>query len=662
MKQNVLTKACLVLFFIFSLFTSSLQAQHFEWAKGYSSSQEGNRIVGQVTDSLGNLYILGQFRNTAAWDGGSHLLPIAPYGPNTDVNNVLIAKITPDGTMAWKKVIHANNGWGGNAYDIKPVGDTAFACLVAFPLPDSGQNYCYYLDTFLTTTCDYPIPNGNMYYSNRMALITFDFDGHVLEQHFFMLTFLDNDGNDLVYHIFNTDYYIDKGDFDQSSFDIDHNGNVYICRVGGDLVDQTYATWRGNVGGIKYWVDGRVVGQSEVRNSPLIWYPQLLKFSPHMDSLLASRYLVQRCDTNIDYQTDNIYMKLDRDGNPYVVGEWSISGENNGNTILIDTVQNIFLFHTNANHRIPFLIKINPLLEVKWCVSVEDSVIHPEMGFSNNGFHDICFDSDSGLFFVSASTGRGVLSDTVNFYSILRCQGVLLHGLRNDGFIMCFKEQDSYPVLKSYCRVPAKMASSFISNSYGNLASKNNYIFTQARYYGGIRFPEQNVILPSYGDCSLALTIFDYMCNIIDGENYMSLSQNNRPGPISVYDSILYLSNYLVSDATFGDIYVPAQGYNACVAKYVDTAFMTPYVPPTVHIGQADATTLRLYPNPAHGTVRIDTDGEPVRSAAILTVYGQRTPLQVDGDRMELTGCPAGVYILEITTNNRKYHQKIIVL
>lgn len=88
-------KRTLLLFVVLVLGVSGLRAQHFEWAKGYSSSQEGNIIKGSVTDSAGNLYILGQFRNTAAWDGGSHLLPIAPYGYGSDVLNVLIAKITP---------------------------------------------------------------------------------------------------------------------------------------------------------------------------------------------------------------------------------------------------------------------------------------------------------------------------------------------------------------------------------------------------------------------------------------------------------------------------------------------------------------------------------------------------------------------------------------
>ncbi len=44
-------------------------------------------------------------------------------------------------------------------------------------------------------------------------------------------------------------------------------------------------------------------------------------------------------------------------------------------------------------------------------------------------------------------------------------------------------------------------------------------------------------------------------------------------------DSIFYLSNNLVSGATFGDIEVPALGNFVWFAKYVDTSFMTPYVP-----------------------------------------------------------------------------------
>ena len=635
-------KRTLLLFVVLVLGVSGLRAQRFEWAKGYSSSQEGNRIVGQVTDSLGNLYILGQFRNTAAWDGGSHLLPIAPYGYGSDVSNVLIAKITPDGEMAWKKVIHANNGWGGNAYDIKPVGDTAFACLLAFPLPKSGDNYCYYLDTLLTTTCDYPTPNGNMDHATRMVLITFDFEGHVLEQHFLTLTFLDNDGNDIVRQIFNTDYYINMGDFCQPSFDIDHNGNVYICRIGGDLVDQTYATWRGNVGGIKYWVDGRVVGRSEVRNSPLMWYPQLLKFSPHMDSLLASRYLVQRCDTNIEYQTDKLYMKLDGEDNPYIWSTLTQIGDDYNNIIILDSLSNFKISMYNFNHRKGYMIKYNPDLCILCCVNLKDSVIHPEMEgrYSMTAFQEVVFDYDSNLVIVSASTSRSSFGDTINFLSTLYYNGVPLLDLHNDAFIMLFDAQHDTLLFRTYGRTPAKTASSSESHSLGNLVCFKNRVFFQTKFAGGIRLPNQYIQYPSWADYSMGVMCFDYQGNLIDGEDYEANSPNNEPGPISMHDSILYLSNYLVSDATFGEIHVPAQGSCALIAKYVDASFMTPYEPPTVHITQADTTTVRLYPNPFGQTVTLECDGQEVR-------------LQAAGPGryvLDLTGRPQATYLLTLVT------------
>ena len=654
MKHNLLTKACWVLFFSFLLFTSSLRAQHFEWAKGYSSSQEGNQIIGSVTDSVGNLYILGTFRNTAAWDGGSHLLPMAPYGPAFNVTNVLIAKITPDGEMAWKKVIHANNSWAGNAYDIKPVGDTAFACLVAFPLPISGSNYCYYLDTLLTTTCDYPTPNGNMSHATRIALITFDFEGHVLEQHFLTLTFLDNDGNDIVRQVFNTDYYINTGDFTQPSFDIDQDGNVYLCRVGGDLVDQTYATWRGNVGGIKYWVDGRVVGQSEVRNSPLMWYPQLLKFSPHMDSLLASRYLVQRCDTNIEYQTDNLYLKLDYEGNPYVVGTIS-SSQKCDNTIIIDSLQNIFFSHISANTKKGYLFKGNTNLLAVQCMTLSDSIIHPDRIISNTDFHDIEFDEDSNFVFISAKTARGFFTDTSIFYSILMCQNIPLDNLRNDAFILVFSKQSDTLVYKTHARPTAKIASDLLSEGHGGIACKKNRIFIQLGYLGGLSTPENEIVFPNWSDGSLGLAVFDYERNIIDEQYYKAFSPNNKSGSISLRDSLLYLSNYLVSDATFGDIHVPAQGSCALIAKYVDASLMTPYEPPTVHITQADTTIVRLYPNPFGQKVNLECDGQEVRTAWLTDLTGRREEvrLQATGPGryvLDLTGRPQATYLLTLVT------------
>ena len=44
---------------LLALVATIAQAQRFEWAKGYDVYNQDRRIVGGVTDSLGNLYILG---------------------------------------------------------------------------------------------------------------------------------------------------------------------------------------------------------------------------------------------------------------------------------------------------------------------------------------------------------------------------------------------------------------------------------------------------------------------------------------------------------------------------------------------------------------------------------------------------------------------------
>ena len=667
MKPNLLTKACWVLFFIFSLFTSPLQAQHFEWAKGYASSQEGNRIVGSVTDSEGNLYILGSFRNDASWDGGSHLLPMAPYGPYTNVYNLLIAKITSDGTMAWKKVIHANNGAGATPYDIKPVGDSAFTCLLDFVLPYEGYNYCYYLDTLLTTTSDYPVPNGNMSYASRTAFITFDFEGHVLEQHFLTITYLDNDGNDLMRHydppITPSDWYINATGNYQSTFDIDADGNVYFCRIANDFIDQTYATWLGTIGGIKYWVDGRVVGQVEVRNNPLMWYPQLLKFSPHMDTLLASRYLVQRCDTNIDYEIRNLFLKLDHEGNPYLIGTLNQS-YGIGNKITIDSIKSISFCISSANPTKGFMGIFHDNLEAIQGISLDDSVINPSRQNSFLTFHDIAFDSN--LVFLSATSTRGFLQDTSIFYSILLCQGVPLLQLRNDGFVMAFqKEQDTLNYITHFH--PSGKWGSCLNSSvlpHGNLACGNNRVMVQSFYTGGIN--SQNILFSNWSNVGLGISMFDYQGHIIQEMSYSAFSANNNIGPIVLIDSVLYITNSLVSDATFDDFHVPSYGSNACIAKYGDTSFLTSYIyiPDTDSIGlpEVEPDLLYVYPNPAHGELFLSVDDEQITGVYLTTLMGQRKPVLFSNGMVSLSGFPAGMYFIEVTTNKNKYHKKIIIL
>ena len=86
----------------------SVHAQRFEWAKGFTVSNEYWHILGGITDSLGNLYILGNCDASSVWDGAEYVLPSINKTAKDLPNNVLIAKISTEGEMVWKKVIFAN--------------------------------------------------------------------------------------------------------------------------------------------------------------------------------------------------------------------------------------------------------------------------------------------------------------------------------------------------------------------------------------------------------------------------------------------------------------------------------------------------------------------------------------------------------------------------
>ena len=178
-----------LLFAIFLLANIGLaQAQHWDWVKGYgtqSSQETGFEIIGTVTDNDGNLYFMGEFRNDSDWDGEA-LLPSGSY-LGGDVS-VIIAKISPKGDMVWKKIVHSKVGV--HAYDIKKIGDTSFACMINFAIPNVIYSL-FWLDTLLPGGSEYLIPSElpsmpmtRFYGFDATAFVKFNFDGTVLEQHF----------------------------------------------------------------------------------------------------------------------------------------------------------------------------------------------------------------------------------------------------------------------------------------------------------------------------------------------------------------------------------------------------------------------------------------------------------------------------------------------
>ena len=645
-----------------ALLSLGAHAQHFDWAKGYGSSQEGCLIKGTVTDGDGNLYILGQFTKDATWDD-HRILPIAPYGPGQNSINTLIAKISPSGEMLWKKVIHSNNGSSHFPYDIKKIGDTAFACLVEMVLPTS-DHYTYYLDTLLPSWSEYPSAAWGMGNPLCTAFIMFDFDGNVKEQHILQITYTDTSGNDIVRY-YDSEPWYKSTRFFNPSFDIDSNGNIYICREADDYLNPDYSVQEGTIGGVKFWVDRRLAGEYNVEGKPMSWFPQILKFSPHFDTLLAYRYIVQQSDS-LRYETVSSDTKIDADGNIYHLRCQNVLGYA-PNTIVIDSMQGISFSHTEKNGTISYLIQFDSNLNANWKVTLDDSITTMSNLVSMTMFHDIAFDTDSNLLFLSATSHRGYVMDTINFCSVLKYLDYPL-SLRNDAFVISFSLDGALPSLHSYGRVPSIYNSEAATNARGNLVCLNNRVFMQSAYMGGVHFPSQDIHFNQQNAYGLGLSVFDYNGNLIMGIDYSALSPTNDPGSISLHDSILYLSGILTSDATFGDIHLPEQGRFAYMAKYIDTAFMTPYVhteePGEVSITLVeDGAALVAYPNPFRQKVTIEVQGgEPLTETAWLTdLTGRREQVRLTPDgpgqySLDLTSRPQATYLLTLTTADGRQH------
>ena len=645
---------------------------HFEWAKGFGTSDPTKgkcHITGSVTDSVGNLYILGQFRNDSEWGTGwtaERLLPMAPYGPWPNNINTIIAKISPEGNMVWKKVIHSNNGISHYPRDIKKVGDTAFACLVDIFLP-SEDNYTYYLDTLIPDRSDYPI--SSLYFRNtlRTAFIMFDFEGNVLEQHFLFTTYTDTAGNDIVkYYPDDTIPWYSCHRFRSPSFDIDAEGNIYICRASMDWLNDSVNAQNGAIRGIKFWVDNRMVGECINESKPMFWYPQIMKFSPHFDTMLACRYIVQK-NNNIEYDIyeQGIQTKIGADNNIYIrlsIPQLANLTDLVEDTIVIDSTQNIFIFHTNLVTQKDFVVQLNTELTPNWLITLDDSVIS-EGPCSGLGFQTVEYYNNSNLLFISGATSRAAGIDTVNFYSILTYQGMPLR-MKNDAFFLAFKLDSTKPELYSYGKAPAIYVGFCCGEMINGMVCKDNRIFMQNKFQGGMRLPGQTITFNSKYDCGLGLSIFDFHGKVIGGENYRSISTDNRSGPVSLHDSTLYLMGRLFVDATFGDIHFSTNGLQyAYIAKYVDTAFMTPYAEPTNNsITTIEDDALLLYPNPVFDRTSIGALDEPITEISALSMSGVRTAVPVKGNTLNTANLQPGIYILEIVTTTNKYHKKIIKL
>ena len=656
------TKIILALIAVLNM-TATTMAQttptcRFDWAEGYSSTGENGYIKGTVTDSVGNLYILGAFSGFPSW-GDTTMMPIShdlmPIG-------TVIAKISPDGEMLWRKALHTGNYAYNIPYDIKPLGDTAFACLVNVELSTPYNYYCYYLDTMLHGWSDYPIANEDQSPLGALftAYLVFDFSGNLLEQHFLQVSYIDSTGSDFF-----------KDNLLNPSFDLDAEGNIYISRQAEDRVDDETSVEAGTLMGVRLWVDHRCVGTvyENTGHHPR-WSPQLLKFAPHFDTLLAARYLFDRND-NYACEINSTYTKVDRDSKVYCLSTIYIEGlgRDSIETIVVDSIQGLEFSYPPAVTEKGVMIRFDSDLTPDWLVTLDDSIINPNLNApSLSFFHDVAFDYDSNLIFLSLTSIRGFFCDTLNFYSIPMVDGTPIH-MRNSSAVLVFEQTDDRPVLRSYGIVPAASQSDISGYSIGNLVCKGNRIFLQSRYYGDLRIPGNEFLGNSIYQVGHGLTVFDYAGHVVGGMPYRTISPNSKPGPIALRDSILYLGMLLYDDdATFGDITLHGDANFSAVARYVDTAFMSTYVyvDPPIDTGNVSILVaeedngLVAYPNPFHQRVNIKCN-ETITAAYVTDMMGRRDGVKLDtvGDgqyTLDMTGRPQAIYMLTMLTADGQQH------
>lgn len=650
----------LYVFALFAVAVLATHAQRFEWAKGYTVLDHRKEYIeSAATDSLGYLYILGRCDASSVWNDTEYITPSINKPTKDFPLDALIAKISAEGEMVWKKVVFCQQG---DVYtnDMKKLGDTAIACMIEFA-PPTNDNYTYFLDTFLWGFSDYPIDVRHLNSSAITAFLVFDFDGNIIEQHYLWITYTDADGNDIAITYPNdTIPWLGGRSYLDASFDIDLEGNIYVSRRAYDLcsADSICSVENGAIHGMKFWVDRRLAGEYRIEGERKLDEFQILKFSPNFDTLLACRYVTQRrVGGPLGSSALASKIRTDRQGNVYYLNTLELYRPDTFNYILFDSISDVSYTCGINNTVISYLVKFSTDLNTKWVIAFNDIINIPDRPVKMCVW-DFTIDEDSNLVFIYPFSLRSTYRDTVNMISTLTYHGRILD-LKSGAFFCAFENVDSNPPpLHSYGKVPGKYCSGVKPGG----TCKNNRVFLQSMYGGGITFPSQTITHGTYED-GYALTVFDYSGKVIDGIDYGVVSRDvtHYAGPTVLHDSVLYLCTLLSSSAQFGDISFPVYGETNVIAKYVDTAFMHLYVRPTHGISTVSAVAPRVYPVPATDRLHFDCPASGVPTAvAAISLSGWRMPLTATATTADISCLAPGAYLLEITTPKEKYYTKFV--
>ena len=560
------------------------RGQGFEWVKAYSGSNitgntNTNEIKGSFVDTQGNTYILGNV-SPRGRILGVDLLPQGVYQSRYNNQAVVVAKISADGQLVWHKPIYASSGHC-YAYSLCNMGDTAFIVMCGIPIRHYFQNgFLYYLDTLLTSSDSGYLTEWRNSFCHEVStsFITFNLDGDVLEQHVLELGYIDNNGNPVTYGFRNPRAQAASLDalysFAMSTeiFTIDHDGNIYIIRLANDAVtilpsrDSSYtiSIRDGSIGALKIMIDGRRSLIYHLDMPSPRWNQQLLKFSPHFDSLIGGVYMF-----------DSTYRNLTR---PEAGGINSMSVDLNNNVYFnIQTVDfpippsgRFDIYNSDSlSFEVRglgdcFLIKYNSDLRATGLVQMtsDDTLPSTWARVLNH-----CFDFETNSLFVQGSVGWATRPQNILY------RGDTIRVPQNNTGLWLRLDIDSLNLLSYGLARP--LAGGYRAG-IAHTAARKNRVFSLVGF-SGIEFADTTLANSLGTDKGFA--VWDYDGHELMIENFNVTNLDNLNSGVHIVDSAVYLTGTLHEDATFGDITLQGTGNSqAYVAKYVDTAFMRPYV------------------------------------------------------------------------------------
>ena len=663
MKKN-LTLALLALMAI------TAHAQRFDWVKTYTgpdiSNMTTNKIVGSCVDNEGNLYILGEFSPQAQLCG----VDLLPHEIITTPlhQGVVVAKLSPQGELLWHKSIYSNTG--SYAFAMRSMGDTSFVVMTGFKMAHNNNGSLYYLDTLLTSAdAGYLLPEDSTHSDLTNGFITFDRDGNVTEQYFVEIGFVDSLGHTIMSGDVDPNaptYTAATRSLSAHTFCLDSVGNIYVWRNTTDYmflycdtcpnIFVRRAVDDGSIAGMNIYVNGNLI----MRYSPSVhastWNNQIMKFAPHFDSLIAAAYVFDNSEPpDVNPNIELSSLNNDRAGNLYI----SMVGSQTPSTLRIAGADSLVI-DTRTDLLPTWLVLFNADLYPTGLIQLPSADDFP-YSLKVLSSH---LDENTNSLYVSGSCK--LFSDNTVTQLLWQSDTINIHHF--SGFWLRLNSNDLS--LESYWE------SSLVNGGQVHspvVTSYRNRVFAQTFFYEGMNFADTTIHAPTNSAKDLAFMVWGN-----DGQeltiNTRGVSHPNSSAlqPI-VKDSIVYLTGSLYNNASWGDLSTDTWNNSyAYIARYVDTAFMTPYVhteePGEVSITLVeDGAALVAYPNPFRQSVRIKVQGGQLKEhngtvTAILTdLSGRREEVHLTPDgpgqySLDLTSRPQATYLLTLTTADGKQH------